>query len=224
MEKLPIVTVTFEGELRMTLLQAISIDRLFDVNSISRYILILNCSGSELESAQAYFEENLQKAISPELFSKTQILKWSDYYPEAERKGFCDQQVLKLAVSRFIYEPYYLLLDGKNHFVNPASMESFFRNGKPMVSVVETSSYWREYVVGSLRALNVENLDQLGNKHFDSVTPFMMATDIVQRMIQFLEAKYECSLPKFFYCAQGPCDGVSSLLQFPMQNREIFRI
>ncbi|EEI62310.1 DUF6492 family protein [Corynebacterium glucuronolyticum] len=203
MRKIALVTVTFKDDFRLTLLQAMSIDRLVDLSTISRYILIVNCTDADFQAHHDWIVSSLEKAISTELLAKTQILKWTDFFPESLRIGFYDQQILKLSVAKFIYEPYYVLLDGKNHFVRIASSDSFFKDGKPIAQIVNTSKYWETNAQGSFRALQVDNPEKYWEKMIPSITPFVMNTKVVNQLLDYIHATYGQSLPEFFKGREG---------------------
>lgn len=202
--KAPIVTITFEDDFKLTLLQILSVDRLFSVNELTEYIIILNCPEDRGTNLRSMLIECLTGAISSELMGKLRFYTWIDFFEENERIGFYDQQILKLAVSRVVDDyPYYLLLDAKNHFVRKSSFNDFFVDGKPIGELVTTSPYWKNNLLGSLQVVGVENAEARLDVMFPSITPIVMYTDIVQDLTRHLESRHRRSLPQVFKGREG---------------------
>lgn len=203
-EPLPLVSVTFSGDLRLTVLQAISVDRLFDLPAVSEYVILINESAHSFGSVRAALLRLLRTAVSEELFSKIRILGWTDFYPESARIGFYDQQILKLAVSRALSAPFYLLLDAKNHFVAKAGWRDFFSDdGKPLLDRVTTSDYWRSNLEGSFALVGEDPAAYDQSEMPTSITPFVMITAETRELVNQLEEKYQTTLPNVFKGREG---------------------
>ena len=201
---LPLVSVTFSGDLRLTVLQAMSVDRLFDLPTVSEYVILINESADSFGSVRAALLRLLRTAVSEELFSKIRILGWTDFYPETARIGFYDQQMLKLAVSRALSAPFYLLLDAKNHFVAKAGWRDFFSDdGKPLLDRVATSDYWRSNLEGSFALVGEDPAAYDQSEMPTSITPFVMVTAETRELINQLEEKYQTILPNVFKGREG---------------------
>lgn len=201
---LPIVSVTFSGDLRLTVLQSMSVDRLFDLPDISEYVILINEPADNFASVRAVLLRLLRTAVSEELFSKIKVLGWTDFYPESARVGFYDQQILKLAVSRLFSAPFYLLLDAKNHFVAKAGWRDFFSgDGRPFLDRVTTSDYWRSNLEGSFVLLGEDPADYELSEMPTSITPFVMVTAEARELVIELEEKYQTILPSVFKGREG---------------------
>lgn len=197
--KMPIVTVAFEEDFRLVVLQAISIDRLYDLDTLTSYIVILNGGDNKLlrsqfELAFSYLSERFQSLV--------RFVNWADIYEVEQYSGYYDQQALKLGISRFIFDEFYLLLDGKNHFVYPAGSSIFFEAGKPIASMERLNEEWRTKYEMSLRTLDIEP-QGAPQDVMQSVTPYLMITKEVRALVNGLEDKFGEPLPEFLRLTGG---------------------
>jgi len=197
--KFPIVTVAFEGDFRLTVLQAVSIDRLYDMDTLSDYIVILN--GEDNRRLRERFESAFSK-LSVTFRRAVRFVDWSDLYEVDQYSGYYDQQALKLGISRFIFDDFYLLLDGKNHFLYPADSSIFFDGQKPIASMERLNSDWQDKFWKSLETVG---LGKEGAPEFvmQSVTPYLMITDEVRSLVNYLELTFGEPLPKFLRLTGG---------------------
>ena len=197
--KLPLATVFFEGDLRLTTLQAISIDRLYDLDSLSTYFLVLK--GQDNSALRRKIERNLRHT-SRELRDKIVILDREEVVGDTPVVNYYDQQAVKLGLSRLVEDDYYIMLDGKNHFVAPASADTFFVGDKPIGPLSPIADYWRGYVDRSVAAVDGDTSVEWGQM-MPSVTPFVFITEQVRALTDHLETKYEGLIPQAMTRARG---------------------
>lgn len=206
MAPIPIASIIFEGDFRLGVLQALSIDRLYDLDTLSEYVIILN---GENNSVLRKKMDAALRSTSREFREKITYLQWQDVLGSTPKVGFYDQQSLKIAVASHFNTDHYILLDSKNHFVAPASADTFFDHGKPIGPLTKTGDYWKVYLSRSARAIGA---DPGGDWEYmmPSVTPAVMMTDQVLAMSENLKDKYGLPLP----AAMEKSKGTEFLLYF----------
>ncbi|WP_026530877.1 DUF6492 family protein [Haematomicrobium sanguinis] len=191
----PIASVFFEGDLRLQILQAISIDRLFDISGLTQYTLVLN--GNDNGKLKSDFIRAIDHTISTALREKMRFVEWAEVYGQEPTIGKLSQQALKLGISGLYEDEYYLVLDAKNHFVSPFTMDGFFNEKKPVSSLVGINSYWRNWVEQSFLAIDMNPAESRGVM-IASTTPFAFNTEKAKKLILFIEAKFGKRFPAAF--------------------------
>lgn len=195
-----LATVSFEDDLRLTVLQALSIDRLFRLDGLAEYVVVAN--GADNTAWESEFRRHLDGRISDEMQSKLRIITPADMPRGGSGLGWYGQQVIKLALADVITTDSYLMLDGKNHFIRPSSISDFFHEGLPITQVTPTSATWDKYVRASLvtmDALTDERVAQM----MPTTTPYLMLTDEVSKTVARVEAKFGKELPDAIYDTGG---------------------
>lgn len=190
-EPTTLATVTFEGDLRLTVLQALSIDRLFDLAGLARYVVVLN--GQDNDALRAELLRHLEGRVSDRFISLLDIITPADMPRGGDGSGWYGQQVIKLALAEIIDAGSYLMLDGKNHFIRPATIGDFYHDGLPATVVTPTSPTWEKYVRASLEAMDAFSEERLA-RMMPTTTPYLMHTKDVLRTVERLEAKYSAPL------------------------------
>lgn len=188
----PVASIIFEGDYRLGVLQALSIDRLYEVDAITEYTVILN--GRDNDEIERCFTADALDRVSEKLRSKTVLLRWEDLLGDAPRVGYYDQQALKLALGTRYSSELFLMLDAKNHFVRPTSAADFFIDGKPYSPLGNTGEYWEKYLKASMDVVGNTTADQ--SKMLPSITPYMMYTTAVKEVTDLLKGKFGKSLPE----------------------------
>lgn len=188
-----LATVTFEGDLRLTVLQALSIDRLFNMDDLAEYIVVLN--GADNDALRAEFTEHLSGIVSDEFMKRLRMITPKDLPRGGDGSGWHGQQVVKLALADAVKTETYLMLDGKNHFVRPSSIGDFYHDGLPITQVTPTSASWDKYVRASLEAMDALT-DERVAQMMPTTTPYLMIVEEVSKMIARLEAKHSEQLPR----------------------------
>ncbi|WJY90198.1 hypothetical protein CCONF_08415 [Corynebacterium confusum] len=195
--QIPIASIFYEKDFRLAILQALSIDRLFEKSGLCEYTVIAN--GSDDEALREQFLNALGNVVSSEFKSLVRVKTFSEILPGIDKTGYYDQQAIKLAISRYYKErfgeeaPNYLMLDSKNHFVRPSSVEDFFHAGRPVTARVAISPYWKKYVERSRLAVEIPE-SFFDNLMTPSITPCVFFTDVAVELVDFLEKKYETHL------------------------------
>lgn len=189
-KRLPIVSIVFHGDIRLQVLQILSVGRLYDLESLSSYSIVVN-GDLDLEGW-----DMLRRSVAafPALEQVTEFFVWGDFFDEGEKVGFYDQQALKLAIGRKVGTPHYLVLDAKNHFVSKASSDNFFADGKPILEVGPASAYWVPYLKRALRALDLYDEKFFGST-ISSVTPMVMDKRAVEGLSEHICKKWSRPLP-----------------------------
>lgn len=188
-----LATVTFEGDLRLTVLQALSIDRLFNLGGVTEYVVVLNGAGNALLEAE--FRKHLEGRISAELRDRLRVITTPDLPRGGDGSGWYGQQTIKLALCDVVASDAYLMLDAKNHFIRPSSIDDFFHDGKPITQLTATTPNWTKYVRASLMALDVFTEDRL-SKMMPTVTPYLMLTNEVANTVSRLEQRFGLPLDR----------------------------
>lgn len=190
--KLPIVSVFFEDDLTLQILQALSVDRLFDPESLSEYLLILNSDTPE--KLKESFLNDSSRYLSRELRSKLRFAVWEDFFEPHEKVGRYNQQALKLAVSSVISQDDYLLLDAKNHFVRESSVVDFLIEGRRLTALSPVSTYWKRFLEPSFELLGIDPARANG-RMMPSITPYVMNTRLTRDLVAMIEARARSPLP-----------------------------
>lgn len=182
-----LATVTFEGDLRLTILQALSIDRLFNLDEVSEYVVVLN--GSDNGALGREFKRHLDGRVSERLRARLRVVPAPQLPKTGDGLGWYGQQVVKLALADIVSTDTYLMLDAKNHFVRPSSIGDFFYDGLPSTVFSSTPPNWEKYVRASLEALDVYT-DARAARMMPTTTPYVMITREVASLVDRIEAKY----------------------------------
>lgn len=207
---MPLASIVFEGDLRLQILQLLSVDRLYDYSTAHEYTIVINSGPSD--PVRRGIQDVIESKISDGLRRKISIIDFSDLLPDSTPGGYYDQQALKLALANYYIQrydaAYYLMLDAKNHFVKPSNVEDFFNQGRPLSSRIETSNYWRNYVSNSMKALQIDA--QSGRNMLPSITPYVLYTDQVVELNNYLTNRYQSDL----LTAVGETGGTEFLLYY----------
>jgi hypothetical protein len=180
-----LVTVVFESEVELLRLQARSVRAYVTPDVVSGLVVIDNTArGLRRSRWAALLGEYGEHAGRVRRLRPGDI---ADRVPGVH--GWTTQQVLKLQVATQVTTPRYLVLDAKDHFVNP--LEPAFLeapDGRPRVSA---HPFTRHPLRASLeRALGYVGLDPADhvNRFTLTVTPFVFDTGRVLEMIADIEA------------------------------------
>ena len=187
MSRTTIATVTFEGDLRLSLLQALSIDRLLDLSGVSEYLVVLN--GADDDALETAFLQHIRGRVSRDFMDRLRILRRTDMERGGDGSGWYGQQIIKLALSGVVSTPTYLMLDGKNHFIRRTNVEEFFANELPITHFSATSPTWEKYVRASLVAMDALTDERLA-RMMPTTTPYLMLTHEAERTMLRVEEKY----------------------------------
>lgn len=190
-----LVSITWGGDKRLTVLQILSVARLLDHENIHQYVIVLN--GGNNDSLKEFIVDAVKRQIPPSLLAKLTFIPAEDIRGEKTSHGWRDQQIIKLLVARHLQSDFYLLLDAKNHFVHPALVTDFFVGDQPRTFMRPTLVEWLQPARASLSAFGVED-ETAVQETPPSVTPYMMITGEVVHMVERLESQYDTSLADAF--------------------------
>ena len=198
-QNLPIVNILFEGDFRLSILQALSIDRLYESSDLSSYLLILN--GNDNVELEKSAKKELNRALGSGTRNLIDFVVWEDLLPGCQRVGYYDQQALKIAAAAATDNDLVLVLDSKNHFVTRCDSSVFFKDGLPCMPLVATNQMWKPYVENSLAAVGNTTADS--NYMMPSVTPYVMYPKKVRDLRKHLEDRYSMDLPSALAASGG---------------------
>lgn len=198
-QEFPIASIVFEDDYRLLILQALSIDRLYELEALPEYTIILN--GKDNQRLGKTLQHELFPRISVELRQKIMVLKWEDLLGDTPKTGYYDQQALKLSLGTYYKSDLYLMLDAKNHFTRPTSPSDFVHDGKPIMPLIETTDYWKRYLENSLTAM--DNTEADTSIMLPSITPYLMYTDEVRATVKLLKSKYDPQITHALRASHG---------------------
>lgn len=186
-EKIDLLTVTFEGDLGSFALQARSVARFFDPTLLNKFMVVWNSAAApaSLLTVISSLPEWLSQRV--EVVLRHQICQ-----TQSRAKGWQVQQVIKLKMLSLCEMPLVLVLDAKNHLINPVSREDLFsQSGLPFVSPVnyEAKHAFRALLEGGFSYFGVELSQELLELGLPTTTPYMMYRDIALRLIQDIERR-----------------------------------
>lgn len=199
--KLDLVSITFEQEIRLQLLQAISIEKHFEIDNINKYMIVLNGSSNQelaeyLEDLFNLFElsRSLQRKI--QFINANDLLDWIP--PETENRSYLLQQIIKLKIARLVNSKHYLLLDSKNHFIRDVNIDDFISNEKIKTQFKKPAYGLIKFLNHSLSVFNLRNEDYIENA-MPTITPYLMKTLYVRELTTFLEEKFSKPFEQVFF-------------------------
>lgn len=176
-----VLSIAFELDVRLCQLQLTSFDRFFDLDTLSRFTVIVNGGEPVLAELRRHAE-----TLSAELRSKLVLLE-----PHEMRKGdfnsWRGQQILKLLFARRVETSHYLVLDAKNHLVKPASAADWFdAQGRARTHFSPVSDHMRHLLVASFEVFDLDR-DPMAPA-MPTITPYLMRTDVVKAMMRDVAA------------------------------------
>lgn len=185
---LTFVTVVFEPELPLLRLQARSLARHLDPDAIAELVVLDNCAGGMGGRA----ERALRAALGPELGRRCRVLRTAALGVDGAAEGWRSQQAAKLLVARLVRTPHYVVLDAKNHLIAPCRAADLVEDGRARGA---THSYAEhplraglERTLGALGA-DAATIEALVQDFPRTVTPFVLETALVRRMLDDVEAR-----------------------------------
>ena len=183
------MTITFEGDIRLTVLQILSVDRLLDHSSIGRYIVVLN--GQNDAQLEAFLKTNTESCIAPELAAKIDYVKAPTLLPGHNPGGWRGQQLLKLVVANHLAARYYLVLDAKNHFVHRTLVRDFFTETAIKTFRRPAPKIQRLWMRASFSAFGAEDrAAEFAEFAMPTTTPYLMDAGLVRDMMSDLESRH----------------------------------
>jgi hypothetical protein len=190
--KVDFLTLFFDNEIEIELLklQALSFF-LVPTSLIHEIIVCWNDVGSyaEMDSLISFYPRSLR--------SKVRITNRDNIIPNDKKSDWRNQQLCKLLLAKTIKAPYYIILDGKNHFIKPVKKDHFFtpQEHKPKLflgnpgKMIGCFDYCLNYFGISKSSLQLSSPYSVDDPDFQfcTTTPFILKTDIVLEMVSYME-------------------------------------
>ncbi|MCR8670846.1 DUF6492 family protein [Agrococcus sp. HG114] len=186
-EPLTFVTVVFEPEVPLLRLQARSLQRFLDPASAAELLVLDNCAGGMSRRSR----RRILGELGPTLAARTEILRTEDLGVDRGARGWRSQQAAKLLISRRIRTAHSVVLDAKNHLIGPARLADFVDDeGRARGGTHSYEAHpLREGLERTLRYLGADDA-AVARQRADfprTVTPFVLDTAIVRRMLDDVE-------------------------------------
>jgi hypothetical protein len=192
------VTIIYndDTELNLMKLQAISM-KYVDIKIINNIYIIYNDKGEyDIDNILPFYPENLR--------SKVKIVYNKDISAsfEGNSSNWYNQQVLKLLIANIVESKYYLLMDGKNHFIKNITYKDYFnKNNFPKIFVWHPGSMIK-YYYSSLEYFKIKDPYNLQNSTncdlFLTTTPFLMCKNDVLGMIEYIVKRENDTFYNYF--------------------------
>ncbi|MET3912770.1 hypothetical protein ABID59_007142 [Bradyrhizobium sp. S3.3.6] len=180
-----VVTVSHALDQPLLELQACSLHRFLDDRDgfVSSIVVIDNSDEGELDRTRLF---NCYGRLAP----RVRFMQACAFGAFPHTAGWFRQQALKLMVARTIETPRYIVLDAKNHLVNPLSrayLETV--DGQFMRSYVRNFQQHplRAYFESTCRYFRID--EAAIRKFMPPITPFVLSASVVRELIEYVEAR-----------------------------------
>lgn len=186
MRSMDFFTVVYKSELCLLKLQAISFEKFVNPEIINNIYVIVN--DHEPDFSFSWIYKNVIRCYG-DLAPKVRILetRFVDQYA-LKHDGYIAQQIVKLMAHTLSISPYYCVLDAKNFFIKPISIDNFF-DGRPRINFEEYKSDYQVYLINGYYNYNgVQQNDRTYNLPA-MMTPFVFSVENVKSMINAMEAR-----------------------------------
>lgn len=174
--KLTFVTIFFEKDFHLLLLQLRSLSKFLDENVIKEILVVYN-SNSDL-SDELKIEMDRELNYFKKYSKYLRLLKRSDISCDLSSSGWKSQQIIKLEISRFVSSDFYCVLDSKNMIVRPVSFRDFFsESGLPYALIQDYNKHsieFKEFYINSLNIFGVEPISDNLKNALPTVTPHLL--------------------------------------------------
>ena len=192
------VTIIYNNktELNLMKLQAISM-KYVDQKIINNIYIIYNDIGAyNIDDILPFYPENLRSKVK--VVYNLEI----DACFEGSMSNWHNQQILKLLVANIVESKYYLIMDGKNHFIKNILYSDYFNEmGYPRLFAWNPGNMIRFYY-SCLNYFQVEDpFDFKNTKNCDillTTTPFLMCKEDVLEMIEYIVKRENDTFYNYF--------------------------
>ncbi|WP_341799780.1 DUF6492 family protein [Naumannella halotolerans] len=177
--------------------QAMSIDKCFDPDLVSRIMVVVNepTHAAEDETVLQFEKHVLQRY--GQFKDKVTLLRASQFGDLSE-KGWLTQQACKLAVAKHSTSEYYVVLDAKNHAIRPVGAATLFDStGVPTKIFTKTRQDQRPWLDASFSYLGEQNLIP-SYRCPSSAPPFPIRTSVCSDLVDLIEDKESTNITSFF--------------------------
>lgn len=193
-----IVTLMYSHSIDINLvkLQAISM-KYVDPDLVNNIVLVYNDKQDfSIHDIIDYYPVHLQ--------SKVKLIYADDLYKDTHPEwssNWNTQQVTKIMISSMITTPYYLILDSKNHFIRPVNKSTFFyTDNSPYMYGYEGHSMNDQYnnCLEYYQTAHPEDILGYPDNIVDTITPYVLITQYVKDMVQYIENREQTDYFNFF--------------------------
>lgn len=200
---LDFVTITFSDECEINLLrlQAHSF-KFVNTNIINNIYIVFNEDFRYFHLFKNIFND-IKTYYPKEIQHKIKLLSVHDLNINdiGEHSNWFSQQRIKIEISKYIKNKYYVVLDGKNHFIRDINDDYFFKNDKPSLYFNSMGDVMIKYYNNCLQYFNIEscpNNKPNKNLKIQTTTPFLFITDECLNLMKHIEEKEKISFGTFF--------------------------
>ena len=204
------VTIIFDNQVEIELLklQALSFD-FCEPSIIGKIFVFYNDNGNnKIDFIKEYYPENIRSKVNI-------IYRDSSFDEHCTTSDWKNQQYFKLYMSKYVESKYYVILDGKNHFIRKTGLDYFIKNDKPLL-LLNNNSWWDSFMHGlnyfDIPSYNQEFVSDLEDEpdnpnvkledyktSFPKCdTPYIMITNDVKNLISHIETKEKKTFWEFF--------------------------
>ena len=172
-----IATVTFDLEYPMLELQAKSIEKHFSAD-ISKIILINN-SASNIDHCKEWYGK---------FADQVEIHHISNIFDADITKGYNNQMIAKIRLSKYCVSENLVILDNKNWFINDITESKIIQQGKLAGGTNGIGKAWEMHWKNSLDLFGLD----IQNHHFNnysSRTPFFIKTQTLNELQSILDVE-----------------------------------
>ena len=189
-QSLDFLTLVYNDKIEIELLklQAMSF-KFIDAKLIGKIYIFYNDEGiNKIEFIKEYYPKLLH--------SKIKIIYRDNISDRKEKSSWHSQQYWKLYISKFIDSEYYIILDGKNHFIRETKLEDFFKNNKPILYSGDPGEMIK-YYHSCLSYFKIQDPFN-GKIKLLTTTPFILIKNQVIKLIKYIENKENMDFYDFF--------------------------
>ena len=208
--KMDFVTIVFHNktEYELLKLQALSFAYV-DTALIHRILIVFNDIHQHKNAFQTLFFQDIYPYYPEQVKPLIQIVFLNELKFTFDKSDWFSQQAIKLAISKKIKTKYYVVLDAKNHFIQPITLSYFFNHNKPILyynlneNDVLFSFYTNCLNYFNVRCPNPYNENQAHPKYkmkynIQTITPYLFITNQCLELIQYIEKREKISLYELF--------------------------
>ena len=203
---LDFVTITFSDTCEMNLLkiQAHSF-KFVNKDIINNIYIIFNEPPRFFHLFDTIFNNTIIQFYPNDIRDKIKLLSLSDIkinmINDNERSTWFSQQRVKIEISKFIKNQYYVVLDSKTHFIDKIDNDFFFNNGKPRLYFNTINNEMLTYYKNCFDYFKISCPNESNMKEFkkiQTITPFLFITNECLHLIDYIEQKEQMRFGDFF--------------------------
>lgn len=183
LNNITIVVPTSDKDLyRLECVLLSSLDLFFEKDSVYEVILVYMSSGLDrcVELQQRFTNLKIRLIEETEITNVKPQVRW-------RRRGWHYQQMLKLGVAKFVNTENYLLMDADCFAIKKVGCNDLIVGGKNLVTFKTYYGYMARWPRESSQLLKMP----AGAFTMMGVTPQLIRVDVVRKLLEFLEKRYE---------------------------------